>query len=156
MRYSIVRAVARARHPDNLPFLTSLLPGRSTKADNRIRTDAALGIGIIGGEAAVAALRDAPPNPDSLVAGAVLRALGNTQSKSAIPILIERAEGQQGYVSNDVCTALIALTHRHWCGGVGLAETQSKWRTWWAVNAKDVHVYSPDDCPDHLTLPHIW
>jgi hypothetical protein len=155
-RSSIVRAVARARHPDNLPFLTSLLPGRSTQIDNRIRRDAALGIGMIGGEAAVAALRDAPLSPDPLVAGAVLLALGNTQSKSAIPILIERAEGQKGYVSNDVCTALIALTHRSWCGGVGLAETQKKWRTWWAVNAKDVRVYSPDDCPDRSNLPHIW
>jgi hypothetical protein len=148
--------VARARHPDNLPFLASLLPGRSTPIDNRIRRDAALGIGMIGGEAAVAALRDAPRSPDPLVAGAVLLALGNTQAKSAIPILIERAEGQEGYVSNDVCTALITLTHRSWCGGVGLAEAQKKWRTWWAANAKDMRVYSPDDCPDLSTLPHIW
>jgi hypothetical protein len=156
IRSSIVNAVARARHPDNLPFLASLLPGRSTQVDNRIRRDAALGIGMIGGEAAVEALRDAPRSPDPLVAGAVLLALGNTQSKSAIPILIERAEGQKGYVSNDVCTALITLTHRSWCGGVGLEETQKKWRTWWAANARDVRIYSPDDCPDRSTLPHIW
>jgi len=156
VRRSIVLAVARARHPDNLPFLASLLPGRSTELDNRIRREAALGIGVIGGEAAVEALRDAPRSADPLVAGAVLQALGNTQSKSAIPILIERAEGQKGYVSNDVCTALIALTHRSWCGGVGLAETQKKWRTWWALNGKDVRVYSPDDCPDRSALPHIW
>ena len=156
IRSSIVNAVARARHSDNLPFLASLLPGRSTQVDNRIRRDAALGIGMIGGEAAVEALRDAPRSPDPLVAGAVLLALGNTQSKSAIPILIERAEGQKGYVSNDVCDALIALTHLGWCGGVGLEETQKKWRTWWAANAKDVRVYSPDDCPDRSTLPNIW
>jgi HEAT repeat protein len=156
IRSSIVNAVARARHPDNLPFLASLLPGRSTQVDNRIRRDAALGIGMIGGEAAVEALRDAARSPDPLVTGAVLLALGNTQSKSAIPILIERAEGQKGYVSNDVCNALIALTHLGWCGGVGLEETQKKWRMWWVANAKDVRVYSPDDCPDRSTLPHIW
>jgi HEAT repeat protein len=155
-RFFIVRAVARARHPDNLPFLASLLPGRSTQIDNSIRRDAALGIGMIGGEAAVDALRDAPRSPDPQVAGAVLLALGNTRSKSAIPLLIERAEGQKGYVSNDVCTALTALTHRSWCGGVGLEETQKKWRTWWATNAKGVRVYSPDDCPDRSTLPSIW
>lgn len=156
VRSAIVRAVARARHPDNLTFLASLLPGRSTEIDNRIRRDAALGIGMIGGEAAVEALRNAPRSPDPLVAGAVLLALGSTRSTSAIPILIERAEGQKGYVSNDVCTALMTLTHLSWCGGVGLAETQTKWRTWWAANAKDVRVYSPDDCPDRATLPHIW
>jgi hypothetical protein len=156
IRSSIVSAVARARHPDNLPFLASLLPGRSTQVDNRIRRDAALGIGMIGGEAAVEALRAAPRSPDPLVAGAVLEALGNTRSKSAIPILIERAEGQKGYVSNDVCNALITLTHLGWCGGVGLEETQKKWRTWWGMNAKDVRVYSPDDCPERSRLPNIW
>ena len=155
-RSFIVRAVARTRHPDNLPFLSSLLPGRSTEIDDRIRRDAALGIGMIGGEAAVEALRDAPRSPNPRVAGAVLLALGNTHSRSAIPILIERAEGQKGYVSNDVCTALITLTHRSWCGGVRLAETQEKWRAWWAANAKDMRVYSPDDCPDRSNLPHIW
>ena len=156
IRSSIVNAVARARHPNNLPFLASLLPGRSTQVDNRIRRDAALGIGMIGGEPAVEALRDATPSPDPLVAGAVLEALGNTRSKSAIPILIERAEGQKGYVNNDVCNALITLTHLGWCGGVGLEETQEKWRTWWGANANDVRVYSPDDCPDSSRLPNIW
>jgi hypothetical protein len=156
IRSSIVNAVARARHPDNLPFLASLLPGRSTQVDNRISRDAALGIGMIGGEAAVEALRDAPRSPDPVVAGAVLEALGNTRSKSAIPILIERAEGQKGYVSNDVCNALITLTHLGWCGGVGLEVTQKKWRTWWGANAKDVRVYGPDDCPDRSRRPNIW
>jgi hypothetical protein len=156
IRSFIVNAVARARHPDNLPFLASLLPGRSTQVDNRIRRDAALGIGMIGGDVSVETLRDAPPSPDPLVAGAVILALGNTQSKSAIPILIERAEGQKGYVSNDVCNALMTLTHLGWCGGVGLEETQKKWRMWWAANARNVRVYSPDDCPDLSTLPHIW
>ena len=156
VRSSIVRAVGSARHPDYLPFLISLLPGRSTPIDNRIRRDVVLGIGMIGGEAAVEALRDAPRSPDPLVASAVLHALGNTQSKSAIPILIDRAEGQKGYVSNDVCTALINLTHRSWCGGVGLEETQKKWRTWWQANASSVRVYPPDDCADLSTIPHIW
>jgi len=141
IRSAIVNAVARARHPDNLPFLASLLPGRSTQIDNRIRRDAALGIGMIGGEAAVEALRDAPRSPDPLVADAVLEALGNTRSKSAIPILIERAEGQKGYVNNDVCNALITLTHLGWCGGVGLEETQKKWRTWWGYTSRKYRAY---------------
>jgi hypothetical protein len=41
-------------------------------------------------------------------------------------------------------------------GGVGLAETQEKWRTWWAFHAQDVHVYGPDDCAISSNLPHIW
>jgi hypothetical protein len=110
-----------------------------------------------GGQAAVEALRDAPRSPDPLVAGAVLLALGNTRSKSAIPILIERAEGQKGYVSNEVCAAVITLTHLRWCAGVGLEETQKKWRAWWAANANEVRVHSPDDdCADVSTLPHMW
>lgn len=46
--------------------------------------------------------------------------------------------------------------HLSWCGGVGLEETQKEWRTWWPANAKDVRIYSPDDCPDRSTLPRIW
>lgn len=156
VRSFIVRAVATARHPDNLAFLTSLLPGRSTEIDNGIRRDAALGIGMIGGEAAVSALRDAPLSPDPLVAGAVLRALGSTHSKSAIPILLERVDDRKGHVSNDVCRALMTLTHQQWCAGLGLAETQEKWRTWWAANAKDLRVYGPNDCANDSNLPHIW
>ena len=156
VRSSIVRGLARTRHPDTLPFLASLLPGRSSEADDYIRREAAFGIGMIGGDAAVDALRDAPISPNPLVAGAVILALGNTKSKSAVPILIERAEGQKGYVSNEVCTALINLTHRGWCGGVGLAETQAKWRTWWAANGKGARIYGPDECPDRSNLPHIW
>jgi hypothetical protein len=155
VRAAIVDALARMRHPDNLPFLASLLPGRSTEADDRLRRTAAFGVGMIGGDAAVEALRDAPRSPNPLVYGAVLQALGNTNSRSAVPILIERAEGQKGYVSNDVCIALITLTHRTWCGGIGLAETQAGWRRWWAANGKDARIYGPDECPNRSDLPYI-
>jgi hypothetical protein len=35
--------------------------------------------------------------------------------------------------------------------------SEKKWRAWWAANANEVRVHSPDDdCADVSTLPHMW
>ena len=67
----------------------------------------------------MSALAQAPSSPNPLVNGNIILALGNTHDKSAVPVLIDRARGRDGYVDNEVCNALRALTHRQWCDGSG-------------------------------------
>ena len=157
IRRYIVDAIAKSRHPDNLEFLASLLPGRSTEIDDWIRRTAALGIGRIGGPAAVGALTQAPLSPNSLVDGSINLALGNTHDKSAVPVLIDRARGRNGYVDSEVCTGLRALTHRQWCDGSGgdVAAMQERWRRWWAANGATATIYDNEDCPSLNDVPLI-
>lgn len=156
VRSAIVDAIARTGHRDNLVFLASLLPGRSAEADDRIRRTAALGIGLMGGDAAVDALRRAPEGSNPLVESAVLEALGNTKSRSAVPVIIDRAKGTDGYVRNGVCGALITLTHRSWCGGsADLSAEQTRWRRWWSANGPTAPIYGPEECPTANQHPEI-
>jgi len=156
IRRDIVDAIARSRNPDNLEFLASLLPGRSTELDDWIRSTAALGIGRIGGPTAVSALAQAPSSPNPLVNGNIIRALGNTHDKSAVPVLIECARRHDGYVDNDVCNALPMLTHRQWCDGSSdVSAMQGRWRSWWAANSATATIYDNEDCPSLNELPLI-
>jgi HEAT repeats len=156
LRSTIVEAIARTGHPNNLTFLASLLPGHSAEPDDYIRQKAALGIGLIGGDAAVMALRDAPESPNPHVNRTVVQALGNSNSGSAVPVLIDRARGPNGYVKNEVCTALIVLTHRQWCdGSADVTAMQARWRRWWEANGARATIYRLDDCPDRSLLPGV-
>jgi hypothetical protein len=157
IRRYVINAIAKSRHPDNLEFLASVLPGRSTEIDDWIRSTAALGIGRIGGPVAVNALAGAPSSPNPLVNGTINQALGNTHDKSAVPVLIDRALARNGHVDNAVCSALIALTHRQWCDGSGgdVAVMQERWRRWWAANGAMATIYDNEDCPSLNELPLI-
>ena len=155
MRERIVDAIARARQPDYLEFLSSLLPGRSTAWDDQIRTTAAFGIAGIGGPAAVQALAAAPTSPNRLVQMMVVRALGNTGEKSAVPVLIDRVTWDDGSARNEICGALIQLTHYQWCDGNPAAEMQARWRRFWASNGSTMKIYPADKCVELAGLPFI-
>ncbi len=156
IRRYIVDAIAKSRHPDNLEFLASLLPGRSTEMDDWIRGTAALGIGRIGGPAAVTALAQAPASPNPLVNGNIILALANTHDRSAVPVLIDRARARNGWVDNEVCNALPALTHLQWCdGSADVAAMQERWRRWWAAHAATATIYDNADCPSLNDVPMI-
>jgi len=155
-RREIADAIAKSRHPDNLAFLASLLPGRSTELDDWIRNIAALGIGGIGGPAAVTALAQAPASPNPLVNRSIVLALGNTHDRSAVPVLIDRARGPNGYVLNEVCDALTQLTHYTWCdGSADVVAMQARWRRWWAANGATLTIYDNEDCPTLTGLPVV-
>jgi HEAT repeats len=156
LRSTIVEAIARTGHAENLLFLASLLPGHSAEPDDYVRRWAALGIGLIGGDAAVVVLRDAPESPNPHLNRTIVQALGNANASSAVPVLIERARGRDGYVSNDVCSALIVLTHRQWCdGSADVTAMQARWRRWWEANGARATIYRLDDCPDRSLLPSV-
>jgi hypothetical protein len=153
LRGAIVEGLAGIATPEELPFLSSLLPGHSSDLDDWIRRYAALGMGRIGGKEAVEILKSGSGNPDLLVRGAVARALGNTRSASAVPILIDMAANDS--TSNDVGWALITLTHRKWFDGGLVVENKPLWRKWWRSNGSRLPIYGPNECPELQALQPI-
>jgi HEAT repeat protein len=91
------------------------------------RQRAALDLGCIGGDRAVrrleAALRDAGPD----TRGSIATALGNTRSRLAVPVLISMFADDPA--RDEVCDALVNLTHRTWCDG-GDDDDASLRRAW--------------------------
>ena len=141
----IVEKLAGIATRDELSFLASLLPGHSNVFDDRIREFAALGIGKIGGDSAVAILEAAPRSASSNVRRAVATAAGNTKSPAAVPVLIGMYSDEE--IHNDVCWALATLTHHRWCTGTQtVPETQSKWLRWWGSNQSPLPIYGMDQC----------
>lgn len=145
LRTSIVEKMAEMATPEEIPFLSSLLPGRGTTLDDRLRMFAALGLGGVGGKEAVRALEPASSNSSREVRNAVAKALGLTASTAAVPILIRMYADEAA--RNSVCPALATLTHHAWCDGSGaVAESQTKWRAWWRKHASGVKAYGTDQC----------
>ncbi len=158
LREQIVQALAALSTPDELQFFVELLAGRSTEIDDRIRQWAALGLGHIGGDVAARALAGGLASPSGQVRLAVAAALGNTRSRSAVPLLIRMYDDNDGAVRNEVCGALIELTHREWCDGSGRSVTvqQSRWLRWWKARGAQIALYGNDECPKfNVQLPAL-
>lgn len=144
-RAAVVLALARVGHADDADFLAGVLLDRET--DEETKHYAALGLGHIGGDRAVKylerALEDASPDTRRYIA----RALGNTRSRMAVPVLIEMFVDSPA--RNEVCNALVTLTRRTWCDGTGDDRAlQTVWRRWWAQTKSRVEIYGPDNCAD--------
>lgn len=149
LRALIAEKLAGIATPRELPFFAGLLPGHSSALDDRIRIFAALGIGRIGGNDAVAALQSAPSSPNTEVHSAIAEALGNTRSAAAIPVLID----MRGDPSvHDVCQALATLTHYEWCNSP-LAQTPNGWQNWWRTHGSRTPLYGIDQCLSRESLP---
>jgi HEAT repeat protein len=158
LRDQIVQALAGLSTPDELQFFVDLLPGRSTEIDDRIRQWAVLGLGHIGGDVAARALAAGLANPSGQVRLAVAAALGNTRSRSAVPLLIRMYGDNDNTVRNEVCGALIKLTHRAWCDGTGRSVTvqQSRWLRLWKAKGAQIALYGHDECPKgNVQLPEL-
>ena len=128
---------------DSAACLVGVLRDRST--DEEARATAALRLGCLGGDDAVrqleGALREATPATRSHIA----RALGNTRSRLAVPVLISMFRDDPA--RDDVCDALITLTHRTWCdGGDDDVALRTAWRRWWTQMKSRVEIYKSDSC----------
>ena len=146
LRGLIVEKLAAIATTDELTFFSSLLGKASGDVDSKVQVFGILGIGRLGGEAAVQILGSAPTNPTKEVRQAVAMALGNTRFSAAVPLLIAMYSDEP--VRNDVCWALATLTHYKWCDGGGTElETQNKWRSWWRTNGSRIRLYGMDECP---------
>lgn len=146
-RLHIVSALAHVATPELSDFFTSLLPGRSTPADDSIRIYALLGLGRIGGAAAANTLASLPRSPNLEVRRAVVQALGNTRAREAVSHLISMFQEQE--LQNDVYWALQTLTHWRWSTGTvePYQERRNRWLRWWEQRREAVIIYGPEECP---------
>lgn len=148
LRSQIVGVLAAMATPAQTAFFAGLLPGRSTMIDDQIRESAALGLGQIGGEDAARELQ-LGLSGSSRVRSAVATGLGNTESRAAILPLIRMYDTADATVDNEVCGALIELTHYQWCDGSGrkAAIEQLRWRRWWQAHGREVVIFGRRECP---------
>ena len=148
LRAFIVQKLAGIGTTQEVAFFSSLLAGRSTSLDDKIRQFAVLGLGRIGGKEAVMALESALRNLSPEVRAWAAMALGNTKDPGAVPVLIRMYADESGRVESGVCSALMTLTHYKWCPGDGNAkEVQARWRRWWRSHASRLPLYDTDHCP---------
>jgi hypothetical protein len=71
-------------------------------------------------------------------------ALGNTGSRTAVPILIELLGDAD--VRRAASEALYTLTHRQSNSDDPAAERQN-WVSWWALQGKTAQIFDPTECP---------
>lgn len=153
-RSATVVALARVGHRDDTEFLAGVL--HDPDVDTGSRGYAALGLGHIGGERAVQDLERALPTAPSDVRSSIATALGNTRSRTAVPVLIGMFGNNPA--QDAVCSSLRTLTHRAWCDNSGgdPAAYRRRWLRWWNENGSSAPVFGQDECPaEPAVAPYV-
>jgi len=108
---------------------------------------AARGAGLLCGEKAIpqlVAILGRYPNTFNVYE--IAYALGNTSSRTAVPILIELLNHADNDGRRAVNDALYTFTHRNSSSHDSGAEHQD-WVTWWAKEGKTAEIFGPGQCP---------
>src|SRR5262245_46797056 len=144
-RSAAMLALARIGHPVDAAFFTSVL--EDSTSDETSRRYAALGLGHIGGVEAVHRLEQALSSSAEL-RPAIATALGNTHSSAAVPVLISMFGNNPS--RNEVCGALLTLTHRSGCDGSGPdpACARRQLLRKWNQEAATSATYGIESCPE--------
>ena len=84
-------------------------------------------------------------------------ALGNTQSRKVVPILIELSADEDPNVRRAVAEALGTLTHFS-SGSVGTdrkaaLKARHRWIDWWAMNGRRAQIFNDGQCAELRQLP---
>ena len=115
------------------------------RTDERLKSAARVAIARLGGDDAVGLLTRGLENADRAVERDTIEALGYTQSRRAVPVLIERFREE---TSTPVCRSLSVLTHRQWCdfGGLGFdsAATRRRWSRQWQTDGAQMAIYGAE------------
>ena len=147
----ILLALAGIGHRDDADFLAGAL--HDPAVAERTRTNAAFGLGWLGGERAVRELERALPSASEQLLVSIVTALGNTRSRDAIPVLI----GMWGNnpARNAVCGAMKTLTHQVWCDGTDTdpAAVRRQWLRRWNEEGARSPMFGPDNCRPLRPLP---
>jgi hypothetical protein len=169
-RHAIVVALGRLSHPDSLEFLASLLPGRPTLYDNRIKLAAANGLVCIGGTAAAAAVVQGTkdwPDRDRRI-----ELLLKIAPRAAVDELVQIDVGADFGVMLSTCARLANLTRYQWCDDDLIASVfswppdekvvrpvfdkiRARWRPWWSRH-RNIRLYAPDEPNTNPSPPKIW
>jgi hypothetical protein len=108
---------------------------------------AAKGAGLLCGERAIPQLVSLLAQKSStLPAYEIAYALGNTGSRTAVPILIELLSNPDAGIHRAASEALYALTHRMTDGEDSGVDHQN-WVSWWALEGERAEIFDPTECP---------
>jgi HEAT repeats len=114
-----------------------------------------------GGEVAISALFARLHTPDANTRSAVIIALGNTGSRTAVPLLIgllgPQAQDEDGRnTAISVNAALRQLTHVYAeqdSGGTSISSWHNRWQNWWLTSGPTAAIYKPGECVTDTKLP---
>ena len=108
---------------------------------------AAKGAGLLCGEKAIPQLVSLlSRKPSTFPAYEIAYALGNTGSRTAVPILIELLGNADHGIHRAAKEALYTLTHRESNSDDSGADHQN-WVSWWALEGKTAQIVDPTECP---------
>jgi hypothetical protein len=158
-RVTIVSALKRTSSPDSVDFFASLLPGRTTPADQRIKNAALSALQCLGDEEANRKILTGVQGWDRETA---LMALAKTGLREAVTDIVNYPLGDDVELFYKSCSALSTLTHHHcdiqrWYlmlfdekpDAAKLREAlrleQELWRRWWTTNQSRIPIHGPDD-----------
>lgn len=107
---------------------------------------AARGAGLLCGDKAVPQLVSfLPLGPNKFPPYELAYALGNTKSRTAVPILIDLLGNSDASVRIAAKEALYTLTHRP--SSDDSASEHQDWVSWWALQGKTAQIFDPSECP---------
>jgi hypothetical protein len=146
---AIVLALARIGHRDDADFFATVLHDEGIVGTSR--SYAALALGRLGGDDSVRELERALPSAPERLLVAIVTALGNTRSRTAVPVIIGVFGNNPA--RNAVCGALKTLTHQAWCGGSAAdsAATRRQWLRRWNDEGSNTPIFGADDCRTDTT-----
>ena len=108
---------------------------------------AARGAGLLCGDKAVPQLASLLLlGPNKFPPDEIAYALGNTNSRTAVPILIDLLDNSDVGVRRAAQEARYTLTHRP--SGDDSASEHQDWVSWWALQGKTAQIFDPSECPD--------
>lgn len=133
-------ALARIGHRDDVDFFVDLMQDRTL--DLAVWRYAALGLAYVGGDEAVRHLERASRGATPATRSAIVNALANTQSRAAVPVLIDMFNADTSY---EICVAMQTLTRRNWCRGIpsrNPATARARWWRFWKQHGSQSAIYA--------------
>jgi hypothetical protein len=112
------------------------------------------GAGYLCGEKTIPLVVRLLNSPDQSLRYELAYALGNTQARDAVPILIDFLPDKDENVRRAAADALTTLTHRSQEAGIAnveaAAQARRAWMAWWSRYGRDSKIYGPEDCAKYL------
>jgi HEAT repeat protein len=148
-----IRYLGEIGDPNDLAVLLQV--AHANPADSYSRELAMESAGKIGGDDAVPLLAAELKNASIEVRQAAVRALYLTESRSAVPILIELLRSPEEQVSGTAEFGLEVLTHRSAKEPTSVsipAVSYPTWSRWWNIHRNSATIFKYDQCGDILPL----
>jgi hypothetical protein len=116
--------------------------------------DYVLAVAELGGDDAVAYLKELAASKDHNAQANGVTGLGLTGSRAAVPLLINTLRSENRDRAKLAENALAVLTHRRvGVEGDAPSEQAPKWLSWWTAEGSTARLYGPRECGEVETLP---